>query len=230
MVLSTDGSLYGIGTGKNGLFGDRSLSEAFVPEQLNVGSTWTSIATANSHTIGIKNDGSLWTWGLNTSGQLGIGDAATRSSPTAVLTGKSFVAVAGGGTGASHAIANNGIMWAFGAQSASLNQLGVGGLTANRSFPQQVGEKWNMIKAGLSHVAAIDAEGGLWVWGVGINGCLGLGDTTNKNVMTKINESSWSFVSCGQNITMAITTDGKLWTWGTNTVGQLGNNNTLNRF
>jgi len=235
LVLSTDGSLYGIGTQKNGEFGDGGIMgtgvadlSGHIPRKLNNGS-WTVVATGNSHTLGIKSDGSLWTWGQGTSGQLGTGDNVNRSSPVVVLTGKKFISITGGGSGSSHAIANNGIMWAFGAQSVSLNQLGVGGLTASRSFPQQVGEKWNMIKAGLSHVAAIDAEGGLWVWGLGTNGCLGLGDTSSRNTMTKINESSWSFVSCGQNITMAITTDGKLWTWGTNTVGQLGNNNTLNR-
>jgi len=227
MVLSTAGSLYAIGAGKDGAFGDGlTTTSAYVPIKIDNG-TWKKIATGNSHTLGLKTDSTLWAWGLNTSGQLGIQDATTRSSPVQVMAGKSFTAISAGATGFSQVIDQNGIMWGFGLPTNGV--LGISSTVSNRSMPVTVGEDWSIISTGGSHTAAIDSEGGLWVWGTNSFGSLGVNDTIARNVVTKIGTSSWVFVTCAVNSTMGITADGKLYAWGRNSNANLGVGDTLDR-
>ena len=227
MVLSTAGSLYAIGAGKDGAFGDGlTTTSAYVPIKIDNG-TWKKIATGNSHTLGLKTDSTLWAWGLNTSGQLGIQDAVSRSSPVQVMAGKSFTAIGAGANGFSQAIDTVGTMWAFGLPTGGV--LGISSTIGNRSLPVQVGENWSSASAGLSHVALIDSEGGLWVWGAGPSGELGTNDVLNRPAYTKIGNSSWLMVSAGDSSTHGITADGRLWAWGDNANGNLGLNDTINR-
>ena len=232
LVLSTSGSLYAIGAQKNGEFGDNGIMgttgaspSGHIPRKIDNG-TWRAMAAGNSHSLGIKTDGSLWGFGLNSSGQLGQSDTIIRSSPVAIMSGRTFNSISAG-TGYSLAVANNGIMWAFGIPTNGV--LGNSSVTANRSLPVQVGENWTMISSGLSHVMLIDSEGGLWTWGSNSSGQLGLNDTTSRIVLSKVGTSSWSFVSAGDSSTHAITINGTLWTWGDNANGNLGLNDTINR-
>jgi alpha-tubulin suppressor-like RCC1 family protein len=50
------------------------------------GTTWKTIACGYSHTAAVKTDGTLWTWGANTAGQLGDGTTVNKSTPILVTT------------------------------------------------------------------------------------------------------------------------------------------------
>ena len=106
-----------------------------VPVQVDMGMNWSSVSAGGSHTMAIKSTGSLWGWGLNTSGRLGLGDATNRSSPVQVGTDTNWSSVSAGG---SHtlAIKTTGSLWAWGYNSSG--RLGLGDAT-NRSSPVQVG-------------------------------------------------------------------------------------------
>ena len=54
------------------------------------------IAAGLNHTVAIQRDGSLWAWGDNSVGQLGLGDVADRNTPTRVGSASNWVAVAAG--------------------------------------------------------------------------------------------------------------------------------------
>ncbi len=61
------------------------------------GNNWKSIAGGGNHTIALKTDGTLWSWGSNTSGQLGVNDTTRRSTPvTTLLGGTNWKSIAGG--------------------------------------------------------------------------------------------------------------------------------------
>ena len=103
-------------------------------------SSWTTVSAGGSHSTAIRTDGGLFTWGLNTNGQLGLtninatGDIVSRSSPVQVGT-SSWTAVSAGGA---HTFANRYgdnqlFTWGFNTQG----QLG-NGVTAARSSPVQV--------------------------------------------------------------------------------------------
>jgi alpha-tubulin suppressor-like RCC1 family protein len=54
------------------------------PVQVGALTTWSNIACGSSHTIATKTDGTLWAWGYNSYGQLGLGNTTFRSSPLQV--------------------------------------------------------------------------------------------------------------------------------------------------
>ena len=108
------------------------------------------------HTIAIKTDGTLWVWGNNVSGRLGLGDITNRSSPVQVGTLTNWSSVSAG----SHtmAIKTDGTLWAWGSNGSG--RLGLGDIT-DRSSPVQVGAltNWYSVDLGNSdHTMAIKEE------------------------------------------------------------------------
>jgi alpha-tubulin suppressor-like RCC1 family protein len=77
-------SLFGWGDGTLGQTDNSILT--YVPYQIDAGTTWVSGSGGTTHTVAIKSDGTLWSWGANASGQLGLNDTTTRSSPVQVGT------------------------------------------------------------------------------------------------------------------------------------------------
>lgn len=126
-ALKTDGSLWVWGSGAGGLFGNGSASAgSVVPIQVGTANDWRQISGANGFVVAIKQDGSLWSWGSNTYGALGIGTPTTANIPTRVGTGTTWHTVA---AGLEHAIAvqTDGSLWAWGYNYDG--QLGVTGLS-----------------------------------------------------------------------------------------------------
>jgi alpha-tubulin suppressor-like RCC1 family protein len=70
------------------------------------------------------------------------------------------------------------------------------------------------IASGYAHTCGIDAEGGLWCWGLGALGELGLNDNMPRAVPTRVGTDKWKSVVAGDNATCGIRTDGTLWCWG----------------
>ena len=102
-------------------------------------------------------DGTLWAWGRNNYGELGLGDAANRSSPVQVGALTDWSAI---GVGYCHSLAikTDGTLWAWG--SNGYGQLGLGDAT-NRSSPVQVGAltDWSAIGAGYYFSLATQVAG-----------------------------------------------------------------------
>jgi len=174
------------------------------------------------HSLAIKADGTLWAWGYNTVGQLGLGDTIDRNVPTQIGTDTDWVSVKTG-FNSSFAIKTDGTLWAWG--SNNYGQLGLGD-TIDRNVPTYFGADtdWKLIMPGGGHSLAIKTDGTLWAWGSNNYGQLGLGDTTNRNIpMQIVTDTDWTSVEAGNDYSFAIKTDGTLWAWGSNNFGQLGN-------
>jgi alpha-tubulin suppressor-like RCC1 family protein len=188
----------------------------------------------------IKADGTLWTWGHNGVGELGVNDAnVNRSSPTQVGSATNWKLVSCGGQFTS-AIKEDGTLWTWGFNGynpfgwASFTDGGILALnnTQNYSSPVQVGSNtnWKSISSGVSHSAAIKTDGSLWVWGVNQQGELGLNDRNDRSSPTQLGSSkNWKDVNasnhCGSfasGMTTALKADGTLWAWGFNRKGALG--------
>jgi alpha-tubulin suppressor-like RCC1 family protein len=115
---------------------------------------WKQVSSKNSQTACVKTDGTLWAWGLNTNGELGLGDIIRRSSPVQVgsLTNWKQVAC---GVGCTFCIKTDGTLWAGG--TSSTGQLGQGD-TITRSSPVQVGTLtyWKQVSADSHSVSILD--------------------------------------------------------------------------
>jgi alpha-tubulin suppressor-like RCC1 family protein len=188
LALKTDGTIWTWGDGEYGQLGLGFIGYGYyksTPAQIGNNTDWLTVSAGWRHTAAIKTNYTIWTWGLNSSGQLGReGDT---SIPVQVGTNSDWTAVASGGF---HTIAckANGTLWAWGENSAS--QLG-DGTQIDRYTPRQVFGvtlDWSNITAGYEHSLGLKTNGTIWSWGKNNVGQLGLGDTINRNIPTLIGE------------------------------------------
>jgi len=178
------------------------------------------LATA-THTAYLNSDGTVWTWGNNTAGQLGNG-TTTNNAFAAQLSGLSGVMAVAAGMDHTLALKGDGTVWAWG--NNANGQLG-DGTTTQRSTPIQVSGLAGVraIAAGYGHSVALKSDGIVWVWGNNANGQLGDGTTLNSLVPQQVaNMYGVTAIAAGNGHTIALTADGVAWAWGSNLYGQLG--------
>ncbi|MFH0887766.1 MAG: hypothetical protein V1871_00985, partial [Planctomycetota bacterium] len=171
-----------------------------------------SVAAGASHSLGVRSNGTLWAWGLNTNGQLGDGTTGTdRTSPVAISpTVTTWVGVAGG-TSHSLGVRSDGTLWAWGLNTNG--QLGDGS-TTQRTSPVAISPTvttWVGVAAGASHSLGIRSDGTLWAWGLNTNGQLGDGSTTQR---TSPVQSSVPLLSISGTYTSAAITPTNASYWG----------------
>jgi len=225
VAVKTDGTLWTWGyngLGNLGLGDSGSGTYRSSPVQVGALTDWEKVAGNGNHTVTVKTDGTLWTWGRGSNSQLGLEDTANRSSPTQVGTLTDWQAVFAGQY-ASMAIKTDGALWAWGQNIRGT--LGIGTST-NMSSPIQVGSltDWGSVSMGYNHTAAIKTDGTLWTWGDNAYGQLGNGSSgVDMSSPVQVGSgTSWSKTVCGDQYVLAIKTDGTLWSWGYNNNGQLG--------
>jgi alpha-tubulin suppressor-like RCC1 family protein len=226
MAVKSDGTLWfwgNIGSGASGLGVVTATYSS--PKQVGALTNWSNISKSASFTLATKTDGTLWSWGNNPYGQLGIGNITSYSSPKQVgaLTNWSNV---GAGSVFSVAIKTDGTIWSFGRNNNG--QLGLNN-TTNYSSPKQVGAltTWtNITTDGYNNAFALRGDGTLWAWGYNNYGSCGQSNTTQYSSPKQVGAlTSWSsftpnfMLYQGANV---IKTNGTLWTWGRNHKGQLG--------
>jgi alpha-tubulin suppressor-like RCC1 family protein len=232
-AIKTDGTLWVWGQGAFGVVGVNDTTTRNTPvTTLLGGNNWKQVSVGYFNIAAIKTDGTLWTWGRNAEGQLGVNDTTARSTPvTTLLGGTNWKSVAEGGNGHVAALKTDGTLWSWGNNTSG--PLGVND-TTTRSTPVTTllgGTNWKSIACGGGHTVALKTDGTLWSWGLGGSGQLGVNDTTRRNtpVTTLLGGTNWKSISGGSNHTVALKTDGTLWTWGLGGSGQLGVNNTTSR-
>lgn len=242
-----DGSLWAWGSGGlDGLLGLGSTIIALVPTMVDPGTgthgKWTKVAAGAVHSVAIRQNGSLWTWGNNGNGQLGIGNFVTAAVNTPGLVadgtgwGGPFVAI--GATQHSVAIRQNGSIWAWGWNN--YGQTGTG--TINTRIPDitcidsgnAASGGWLSVGVGYQHNVGLRADGSIWTWGANTFYQIGNGTNTQVSRPTLVhngaggNHGKWKMVAAGQNWSMGIRADSTFWVWGHNNTGQLGNGTLVN--
>lgn len=202
--IRDDGTLWSWGSNANGRLGDNTGTNRSSPVQITGGGTWRTVATssAGGHMAAIKDDGTLWLWGNNGSGQLGDGTTTARSSPVQTVSGgNDWKQVSVGGLHTA-AIKNDGSLWLWGSNQfyAPIGQLG-DGTSTNRSSPVQTsagGTNWRCVAAGQYHTIATKTDGTVWGWGLNSTGQLGINASGNRSTPTQVGASTrWRSISSG---------------------------------
>lgn len=251
-AIRTDGSLWAWGANSEGpvvsfagMLGDGTTTDRHTPVQ--IGSDFAEVVASWFGGAAIKRDGTLWTWGPNSSmGLLGDGDLTPHIALVPRQIGNGFSQVAGS---QAHflALKPDGSLWAWGSNSYGQLGLGIAGTakdpdatfeTMTYPRPTRVGEDFVAVTTGSYHTHGIKRDGSLWGWGMAAWGAVGdgLADTDadgsgrNVNVPTLIGTGFWKTTNGGGNNNgFALKTDGSLWAWGTNNGGQLGDGTMENR-
>jgi hypothetical protein len=232
-TLWTDG-IWAWGYNAFGQLGDGTYITRTNPVKVMVNSTTpltgiTKIAGGDGHTIALKSDGTVWTWGLNFYGQLGDGTTnnarnysnKVMANSTDVLTGITDIA---GGAGYTIALKSDGTVWTWGWNY--FGQLG-DGTTNNRNYANKVMVNSTTPLTGIKEIGptiALKSDGTVWTWGGNYKGQLGDGTTNNRNypVKVRLDDNGIIGIAGGYRHTIALKLDGTVWAWGRNNYGQLG--------
>jgi alpha-tubulin suppressor-like RCC1 family protein len=165
--IQTPGTLWSWGLNSFGQLGNNTttFTATSSPTQIGALSTWTQVSMAQSYCLAIQTPGSLWSWGLNTFGQLGLNTTTNISSPVQVGALTTWTLVTAGG-GSAAAIASPGTLYVWG--NNSFGQLGLNTSTFSAiSSPVQLGtgSNWTQVymptNAG-QFMLAIQSNGTLW--------------------------------------------------------------------
>lgn len=219
--VQADGSLWTWGNNGMGQLGVGDYAQRNVPTRVDATTTWKSVFVGpNYNMFGIRTDGSLWAWGMNNYGQLGVNDVATKLVPTQVGTAYDWVAIA---PGVSHTLGLkvDGSLWAWGRN----NNFQV---TPDTTYPQllvptKIGYGFGAVAAGNEFSLARKSDGTLWGWGVNTFGQLGTGDQFARRWATRIgSDADWIGVDAASGLGVGVKTDGTVWGWGNDGSSYLG--------
>tara|TARA_B100000809_G_scaffold9483_2_gene8983 strand:- start:4508 stop:6481 length:1974 start_codon:yes stop_codon:yes gene_type:complete len=230
--IKTNGTLWMWGWNNSGQLGTGTNSPSTTATQIGFENNWKKVAvgensviadgTGGRHSIAIKTEGSIWSWGLNTYGQLGQNSTTSLNSPSQIGSDTNWKDVS---VGPHHTIAlkTNGTLWAWG--NNQYGQLGINSIT-DTIIPTQVGtdSDWDKIATGSQHCLAIKTNGTLWSWGRNNYYQLGFfNDNSNKLVPTQVgSDSDWLTITVGGDYSFAIKNNNTLWGWGRNDESRLG--------
>jgi uncharacterized repeat protein (TIGR01451 family) len=222
-TVRNDGTVWVWGAGFNGQLGDGSSgSFAFTRSPIQVPdlSGVQKVEDGNGFVYALKSDGTVWAWGINSSGQLGDGTTVERTRPVQT-TGLTNVIGIAGGSFYGAAVKGDGTVWVWGA--AGLITTGSFGTT--HTTPVQVAGIQNVtaIAAGSQHLLMLKSDKTLWSIGVNVMGQLGDGTTTNRTTPVQVTGlSNVARIATGEEFSLALKEDGTVWAWGTHFNGQLG--------
>ena len=250
--LMADGTVQAWGDNEYGQLGNNSLTASYEAVQVQgpggagVLSGVVAIAAGQPHTVALKSNGTVWTWGANAQGELGNNSTVASLTPVQVVGagGAGFLSgISEISAGADHVIAlkSDGTVWNWGynwggslgnnsttQSNAPVQVLGAGGAGTLTGVVS--------VAAGFDDSVALKGDGTVWTWGYNNYGELGNNTTTTSKTPVQVVGAGGSGVlggivtiSAGAYHTAALKSDGTVWAWGFNGNGQLGNNTTTNR-
>jgi len=183
-----------------------------------------SVCAGFSHSLALTDSGSVFSWGRNNVGQLGLRHYEHQSTPQQISGLEKIVGISSG-TFHNVVVSENGSVYSWGGNG--WGQLGVGDYYT-RNKPKLVrrlaDKKIISIFTGARHSGAVTSSDVVYSWGNNLSGQLGLSSTKNRKRARPIeNLNGKKIVSIvgGQDWTLAIAED-QVYSWGHNQVGQLG--------
>jgi alpha-tubulin suppressor-like RCC1 family protein len=193
------------------------------------------IAAGGNHGLAIQNGGTVYAWGNNNKGQLGVGDKITFAYGAKQISPSILNSVTAIAAGNEHSLAvNGGTVYAWGENSNG--QLGNDSNTPSYTPVQVISATIptiTTVAAGAQHSLALASDKTVWAWGANTYGQLGTGNNDASKVPVKITSlTDVKAIAANGDYSLALKTDGTVWAWGRNDYGQLGispksdNNNT----
>ena len=233
-AVRTNGTLWTWGCNTCGKLGDITTVNKSSPVSVAGGFTdWCQVSDGPLHTAAVRTNGTLWTWGLGTTGRLGTNSTVNRSSPTCISGTFTDWCQVSAGCAHTAAVRQNGTLWTWGCATNGI--LGTNSTVSRSSPVSVVGDftDWCQVSVGFANSAAIRQNGTLWSWGANSLGQVGDNTTVAKSSPVSVvgGFTDWCQLEVGIGCahTLAIRTNGTIWGWGSGANGRLGNNSIANR-
>jgi alpha-tubulin suppressor-like RCC1 family protein len=230
LALKSDGTMLSWGDDQFGELGDGTVGPLNnpTPSAISGLSNIVAIAAGNSHSLALKSDGTMLSWGWNSSGQLGNSTISPNNPTPSIVIGASNIVAIAAGSYNSLALKSDGTLLSWGANSSG--QLGDGtasGIRLNNPTPSAVVGASNIvaISAGTFHSLALKSDGTLLSWGDDDYGQLGdgtVGPVYNSTPSAVIGANNTVGIVAGSLHSLALKSDGTMLSWGLDDAGQLG--------
>ncbi len=183
--VKATGTLYVWGMNQFGQVGNNSQGPGNTglssPVQVP-GTTWSNLCNGAKFKVATKTDGTLWTWGENNDGELGVNSRIAYSSPVQV-PGTTWSKMSGSHDNA-YGIKTDGTLWVWGYNVGGALGLNQPDNTRYSSPVQVPGTTWSDITGGYRSAVAVKTDGTLWSWGYNSMG--GLGQNSRTEVSSPI--------------------------------------------
>lgn len=242
-AIKTDGTLWTWGSSASGRLGiNSSTNTQTLVQEFTSSTNWLSLSCGYSHVAAIKADGTLWTWGRNSYGQLGVNDTIDRSTPVQEFTSSNNWKMVSCGSNATSAIKTNKTMFLWGSWytiTPSMPSGASSGLPADgaKSIPYQentLSTNWKTVSSTSAFVSqqgynvALKEDGTAWRWG--FRPLSNSSISSEQTIVQFATENNYKWKKCfAGNPTYLISDDTTLWGLGDNSEGQLGVNDTIYR-
>ena len=192
-AIDAAGKTWSWGYNNYGQLGDGSNITRYSPVAVNLSTSIPavkSISTGDDHVVATARNGTIWTWGSGSLGQLGSGNTSPSFSPYLITTGLSLANFSGAGRNHSLAVSQSGSVWCWGSNNSG--KLG-NSSTSDSYVPFQTTNvtDWSgiiQVVGGENHSCALKSDGSVWTWGDNGYGQLGHADTMSRWVATKISK------------------------------------------
>lgn len=233
LVVCMDSTVKAFGENATGQLGDGTTVDKNNPVTVPGLSRMIAVSGGGdqleAHSMALKRDGTVWTWGSNIYGGLGNGTTNSTTGPVQVTSLTGVKQISAGGWH-SVALKEDGTVWVWGWNMDG--QVG-DGTTVDKTSPIQVPGLTGVVKiaAGIYHVLALKSDGTVWAWGDNISGQIGNGTVTTdvKSPVQVSGLNNVKSIAAGRFFSLAVKTDGTVWTWGENKYGQLGDGTTVDK-
>ena len=232
VALKNDGTVWTWGTNEKGQLATGSETPNSVNRPVKTTlSDITAISAGTIHAMALKSDGTVWTWGWNADGELGLGTQDFASHPTpAQVPGLTNVVRIFAGAGLSWAVKADGTVFGWG--FASAGRFGNGISFNTYTSPVELPALKNTIamSSGSGVTIAIKQDQSVWSFGINTFGQLGRGiaDTNIYPVPGQIENLAGKAAASGNFHSLVLLNDGTIKAFGGNGDGQLGLGNDFN--
>ncbi len=233
MALMIDGTVRAWGWDNRGQIGPAGAAATTVAAPVAVTGLPAgviAVAAGRAHSLALALDGTVWSWGDNSFGQLGYGtaDVLRHATPTPVQGLPGGIVAVAGGRDTSFAITASGDLWAWG--NSQYGQVGNGAVGKNTDgtprtvlAPVLVMGGIRQVESGADHTVAVTTTDQVWSWGRNRYGQLGYAGTASRSRPVRVTAvPAVSSVVAGRDHVLALATNGDVYTWGRNDGGQLG--------
>ena len=246
LAIRTDGTLWAAGSNQQGELGQNKAdvpgsgdtTEYSQSSPIQIPGTWSDVATGTNRSYGIKANGTLWAWGYNQHGSLGLNEQyAHHSSPAQIHGGGTdWASLATSSDKFMMAVKTDGTLWGWG-EAQNTGNLGhrhsaPTGINSRSSPIQIPGTNWSQVSTTYSCVWATKTDGTLWSWGQNQNGELGHNERNPNGYSSPVQvgtNTNWSKVRAGFQMAFLTTTGNAVFAVGNGTNGQLGLNDANDR-